>query len=130
MSDSAEEWLQAAQDDINAVIQLLNDPRLTNIASFHVQQAVEKCFKAVLEKNDIQLIKSHNLERLYENVKDFIHVPDEDLLQVINELYIDSRYPGDAGLMPDGKPAVDDVNEFLEFAREVYNRAAAYIKEP
>jgi len=33
-----------------------------------------------------------------------------------------TRYPGDAGMMPDGKPKVQDVMEFYEFAREVYEK--------
>ena len=30
--------------------------------------------------------------------------------------YIDSRYPGDMGLLPYGKPTLEDAKEFHEFA--------------
>jgi HEPN domain-containing protein len=38
---------------------------------------------------------------------------------VINEIYIESRYPGDIGLMPDGIPTFEEAKKFLEYAKEV-----------
>ena len=38
----------------------------------------------------------------------------------INDLYIDSRYPGDLGLLPYGKPTLEDVKEFYDFAKEIF----------
>ena len=34
---------------------------------------------------------------------------------------IDSRYPGDMGLLPEGKPTLVDANEFYTFAKNVFN---------
>ena len=38
---------------------------------------------------------------------------------VLNEIYIDSRYPGDLGLLPDGLPTKEQANEFIEYAKEI-----------
>jgi HEPN domain-containing protein len=44
---------------------------------------------------------------------------DEKILIVINEVYIESRYPGEIGLMPDGMPTNEQAKEFLDYAKEV-----------
>ena len=44
---------------------------------------------------------------------------DEKKLMVINEVYLDSRYPGDIGLLPDGIPTLEEASEFLEYAKKV-----------
>jgi hypothetical protein len=49
------------------------------------------------------------------------------LLQRIGELYIESRYPGDFGLLPDGKPSIEETQGFFSFAGEVYEKAMALI---
>ncbi len=41
------EWLDRAQDDLNAAHALLNYPDLTHVAAFHAQQATEKALKLV-----------------------------------------------------------------------------------
>lgn len=47
---------------------------------------------------------------------------DEDLLDRVNEVYIESRYPADWGLLPNGTPRKETVETFYEFAIEVYNQ--------
>jgi len=41
---------------------------------------------------------------------------------MINEVYIDARYPADLGLMPDGKPTIDESKNFVDFTETLYNR--------
>jgi HEPN domain-containing protein len=44
---------------------------------------------------------------------------DEKKLVVINEAYIESRYPGEMGLMSDGIPTDEQAKEFMEYAKEI-----------
>jgi HEPN domain-containing protein len=128
MIDMPREWLRAAADDIDAAQQLIIDDNLTNIASFHCQQAIEKSFKAILEKHYAKIEKTHNLEKLYDKVSKFYKIElDESLLLIVNEMYIESRYPIDLGLLPDGKPPVSQVEEFIDFARFILNRVETYL---
>lgn len=55
-------------------------------------------------------------------VSDFVVLNDYTELNKLDKLYIDSRYPGDFGLLPDGKPGVDDARIFYEFAEELFDR--------
>jgi uncharacterized protein len=43
-----------------------------------------------------------------------------DLIKMLDALYIDSRYPGDFGLMPNGIPDLDDAKQFQELAENVF----------
>ena len=46
---------------------------------------------------------------------------DDNILQLIDKLYIDSRYPGDLGLLPYGQPTLEDAKEFYESAQTVFD---------
>jgi HEPN domain-containing protein len=114
------EWVKAAYDDILTIEQIIEFKHLTHIVAFHSQQAIEKVFKALFEYNQMPFQKTHNLEKLYKQIEHIIKV-DYDKLELINELYIDSRYPGDMGLLPNGKPTLDDAKEFYQFAQTIFD---------
>jgi HEPN domain-containing protein len=99
---------------------IINDEFLTNIVAFHCQQAIEKYFKAYILEYDKPLLKIHDLPKLYGMIKEIKDLEiDEDLLSVINETYLEDRYPGELGLLPDGMPSNKQVHDFLEFARDI-----------
>jgi len=61
---------------------------------------------------------------LYNSVKDIIPEKlNKDILIILDQLYIDSRYPGEMGLLPNGKPTLNEVNELLDFAKKVFDSA-------
>jgi len=123
----ATEWLKAAQDDLDSISYIIEAQHLTNVVAFHSQQAIEKSFKALIEYHQIQFGKTHNLEKLYKNIKDLIDI-DYDKLELINELYIESRYPGDMGLLPEGKPSMQDAKEFYGFALNIFKQISQKIQ--
>ena len=121
------EWLKAASDDLDNISYIINVENLTNIVAFHSQQAIEKSFKALIEYKKISFIKTHNLEKLYNNIEKFIDI-DYEQLELINELYIDSRYPGDMGLLPNGKPTLEDAKEFYDFASMIFHKVCIVLE--
>ena len=98
---------------------LATDSRLTNLAAFHCQQCLEKYFKAVIEEFENLTLKSHDLIRL--QIAADIQLTDDELnlMEIINEVYIDARYPGDLGLLPHGKPSVDEIANFIQFCEDI-----------
>ena len=40
-------------------------------------------------------------------------------LEQINEIYTDTRYPSDVGLVPTGKPSLELAKEFYVFALKI-----------
>jgi HEPN domain-containing protein len=75
---------------------ILSDKNLTSVVSFHAEQAIEKSFKALLANNQMDIPKTHDIRRLHKMIGDNISLDERqiDTLLKINELYIDSRYPG------------------------------------
>ena len=65
MKQTTIDWITSAKDDLLAAKILGYDIRITNIADFHCQQCLEKCFKAMIEEMDKPSIKSHDLIRLH-----------------------------------------------------------------
>lgn len=118
----AAEWLKSANDDLALIDEIIDKENFTNIAAFHAQQAVEKTLKALLEYHNRSIPRKHDLLFLKESVKDFIEITNDDILDTLNKLYIDSRYPGDLGLMPEGKPRIEDIEKFYNYAAELFQQ--------
>lgn len=119
----ANEWLKSALTDLKNIEHIINDDFLTQVVAFHSQQCVEKCFKALLELNSKKVPKEHSTLKLYGSVKGQIgSILDIDILTDMDDLYIESRYPGDLGLLPDGKPTLKNATEFFDFARNIYEK--------
>jgi HEPN domain-containing protein len=121
MKKQVEAWVVFAEKDMLAVAEIIENQSLTNVATFHCQQAIEKYFKAFILENDKPLMKIHNLLALYGTIKEIIDFGfDEDLLSTVNDIYLESRYPGEIGLLDNGSmPTVEQVNKFFVFAKEV-----------
>jgi len=128
MKETTRSWLQAAEEDLLAAKLLAKEMRLTNIAAFHCQQCLEKSFKAIIEEKGQAIIKSHDLLRLHASTN--IQLADEEhsLLGIINEVYIDARYPGNLGLLPAGKPTVDNINSFIELCEHIFSLSRSNLK--
>ena len=117
MKKITNDWLLSAESDLAIIDRIIDQPNLTHQVAFHAQQVVEKSFKAIIEEFEIGFIKTHSLNALYSKVEDKIEmVIDSDLISLLDQLYIDSRYPGEMGLLPDGKPSRQQAVEFYEFA--------------
>jgi len=121
MKKQVEDWVLLADKDLRAAKIIINDEYpLTNIVAFHCQQAIEKYFKAFIIEKDVPLIRTHDLIKLNGMINEIKDLGiDEKKLIVLNEVYMDSRYPGDLGLMPDGMPTNEQAKEFIEYANEI-----------
>jgi HEPN domain-containing protein len=131
MKKLVSDWLLLAGKDIKNASIVIEEEDLTNIVAFHCQQAIEKYFKAYILENDKPLLKIHDLSKLYGIIKEIKNFQiDEDLLSVINETYIEERYPGELGLLPDGIPSIERAKIFLEFAKEIEKKILLELSNP
>lgn len=122
-------WLDAAFLDVKSAQRLLEDDFFTPIVCFHSQQCVEKALKAILEEVGAGVPKIHNVLKLYELASAHTKIEcDLERLQEINDIYIDARYPGEFGLLPNGKPTLDDANTFYQFALHFYETISVRLK--
>jgi len=105
-----------------------NEAFLTNIVAFHSQQAIEKCFKAIVEDNELKLERVHNLFKLYSFIESFITLEiDLNQLELLDKVYISSRYPSEVGIMPNGKPTKEEAKEMYEFSKYVFTKTVELI---
>ena len=123
----AKEWLKSAKTDLLVIEKIINEADLSHVVAFHSQQAVEKSFKALLENKKIDFKKQHDLIKIKSKIDDFD--VNQDTLDILNKLYIDSIYPGELGLLPYGKPTTKDAKDFFEFACEIYDKVNAILNE-
>jgi HEPN domain-containing protein len=129
MNRTSLEWLKSARDDLILVERILEDEQLTHFVAFHAQQSVEKCLKALLEANNEPVPKTHSLNRLFELNSGQVDEPDADIVHTLDELYIESRYPGELGLLPYGKPSVAEAQDFYKFAQMFFDTVAEKLKD-
>ena len=54
---------------------------------------------------------------------------DTNIFDQINELYIDSRYPTDLGILPEGKPSTQNARDFFCFAQKLYDNTQDIINK-
>jgi len=121
MKDSTKQWLSFANTDLRTCEKLLDDDFFTNIVAFHSQQVIEKCLKAIIDEQGLQLPRIHSLTRLYGTVQNYLNFTvDILMLQKVDSVYTTSRYPGDLGLMPDGKPTKKFAEQVYVFAKYFY----------
>jgi HEPN domain-containing protein len=120
-------WIFFADKDIDAAEYLLTKTEFTGEAAFLCQQAVEKYLKAALFELKIPIQKTHDLLKLYNELKEFKNWKiDETLLDNLCDLYIESRYPTDIALLGgEVLPSMEDAQTYLAFAKSV----ASIVKE-
>ena len=121
------EWLKVSRDDLLTIEEIIDNPHLTHIVAFHAQQCVEKSMKAIIEENEIDISKIHKLLKLYAKVSFALDGLDEEIMSQLDGLYIESRYLGDMGLLPHGKPSLDDAKEFYAFAKSVFDKVCGVL---
>ena len=123
MKRASGQWLESAAMDLDSIDQIIQREDLTPVAAFHSQQCVEKCFKAVLEEHSRKVPKEHSTLKLYGLVKGLLPLEvDTEILTDLDDLYIEARYPGELGLLPNGKPTRADAQEFYDCAKSVYGQ--------
>jgi HEPN domain-containing protein len=123
MRKATAEWLKSAEMDLENVGQIIHLEHLTPVAAFHAQQCVEKCLKAVLEEHLKKVPKDHSTLRLYGLINELVSMDmDLGVLTDLDDLYIESRYPGELGLLPSGRPTLEDVRKYFEVAKNIYDQ--------
>ncbi len=114
-------WLEAASLDIESITHIIHNDRLTGHVAFHAQQAIEKSLKAIIEEKGTRVPKIHSLSKLQDLCSSLINFPsNDDVVIALDSLFMESRYPGELGLLPGGKPTLQQAQTFYHYAQEVY----------
>jgi HEPN domain-containing protein len=115
------EWLESANLDLENIRHIIQDDRLTGHVAFHAQQAIEKSLKASIEEFGQKVPRIHSLSKLIAICTPFVNINlDEEVVVALDSLYMESRYPGEFGLLPEGNPTQKQALRFYDCALEVY----------
>ncbi len=89
------EWLKKADEDFNFASSIIADSTFYAQICFHFHQAAEKYFKAFIVAHDLEFKKIHDLIVLHKacTVKEPAIIVLIDDCRVLNQYYIDTRYP-------------------------------------
>jgi HEPN domain-containing protein len=127
--DFINQWLMKANEDL-LVIKKLTEHEIIAASSvcFHSQQAVEKLLKAFLIANEVDIIKTHNIEYLLSECTDI----DKDFAEIdpgeLSDFGVDARYPGDL-YIPDEKETLEYKKLAFEIKILVENKIENILKE-
>ena len=114
-------WLEYAFDDLKSAKVLLAEG-IYNMVCFHSQQAVEKLFKSLIATYHQEIPRIHNLIRLHKICEKLhgskLELEDEGLI-FLNDVYIDSRYPADFGILASGQPDERDARKAYRYANDI-----------
>lgn len=128
MKEITKDWLKVASDDIAVARIIINQESLTQIVAFHCQQAIEKYLKAIIEERTGNVPKVHNLSFLLGLVEEYIQISiDEEIVESLDSLYIEGRYPGEIGLLPNGRPSLSEAGAFLSNTELIQKRVLDYL---
>jgi len=130
MKHITKDWLETADLDLEAITHIIQNDRLTGHVAFYAQQAIEKSLKAIIEESGGRVPKIHSLSKLFDLCEDFISISiDDDIIIALDSLYIESRYPGEFGLLPEGKPNQKQAKLFYEFAQSIFETVKSHLDD-
>lgn len=129
MKKITKEWLELAFLDLESISYLINDHRLTGQVAFLSQQTIEKSLKAIIEENSSKVPRIHSLSKLFELCSAYIELEvDESVVIALDSIYTESRYPGEHGLLPEGKPGKNQVTQYFDFAKYVLTKTKMHLE--
>ncbi|MBU4151754.1 MAG: HEPN domain-containing protein [Proteobacteria bacterium] len=83
-----------------------------------------------MEEHELDTPKIHRLVTLFGKVEVLLgRSVDLSMLQTLDALYIEARYPGELGLLPHGRPSAADAERFSIFANAVFQTAAVRLNQ-
>lgn len=74
-----------------------------------------------MEEFEIRVPKIHSISKLVYLVDANVKIEvNEDIIIALDSLYLESRYPGEFGLLPEGLPTRKQAESFLLYAAEIF----------
>jgi len=125
MKEITKEWITKAEEDYRvAVRELKAKPPALSSVCFHAHQCVEKYLKAILQENDVQFERMHDLDILIDLSKGIFPGLEkfrEDLIR-LNAYAVEVRYPG-------FNPLEKDAIEAVSIMRQVRNLMRRFLEK-
>jgi len=124
MKQLTEEWINRAEKDyLVAVREMELVPSVPEAVCFHSQQCIEKYMKAILQENNIEPEKTHDLDILLQKCEEFL--PElklyRDNLIKLSVYAVNVRYPGSEVLEDEAIESLQITRKIRELIRRYFN---------
>ena len=129
MRTIAKEWLKSAALDLTTIDKIIDNEELSGVAGYHAQRAVLESFFAVMEEKRMDFIKSNDLILLASKIQK--HIPlelDFDMLAILNQIALDTDYPEELGMLPDGKLTLEDARSLSAQAKHIWVEISSFLE--
>lgn len=114
---SAKEWLEKSWHNLSAAKVLYGANHYTDIIAVELHYSVEKTLKTFLAYENKKIVKTHDLNEIYEMVKSHINLDDKlELLEQISDYHIEEAYP----VFDRNLPPKEEIKEALVFAQALF----------
>jgi len=118
-TELVKKWIERVEYDLQTAEAMHETGRYIYVL-FMCQQAIEKCFKALIIYNDQDVLPFHNLRRLAEQAGVIDEIEPDSLkrLDFLSQYYINARYKEDIQQLSKGITSYVS-KEFLDFANGI-----------
>lgn len=122
MNKFTKEWIEKAEGDYLIISKL--KPELEPVwgVCFHAQQCVEKYLKAILQENNHEFKRVHDLKPLLEDCTGFI--PElqnhEEKIRDLSNYAVEERYPGSGASKKEAQEAILATEEIRKVIRKYF----------
>ncbi len=113
----ASEWLSLATKNYETAELLLSVHHYTDVIAIDIHQTIEKAIKSLYAYNNSQVPRTHYIPKLIDYASSYVSIPDIDKndLFIINDYYLNSRYPGPKYFLP----SEEEVSQNLALAKRI-----------
>ncbi|WP_016778942.1 HEPN domain-containing protein [Anaerophaga thermohalophila] len=121
----AEEWISMAKKNLETAELLLKVHHYTDVIAIEIHQTIEKSVKALFAFNGTPVPRIRYIPKLMDYAASFVDISDidEKALFIINDYYLNARYPGPKYFLP----SEDEISQNLRLAKRILNSIQAFI---
>lgn len=119
-STYAKEWLDFSKRNLETAQLLYDANHYEDIIGVELQQALEKCLKAIFAYQNKKIPREHDLVKIYFLAEEVLSISDDEImvLRVATNYYKEERYPNPHYTLP----SREEIREVLEFTEELFEK--------
>jgi HEPN domain-containing protein len=116
-----QEWVKKAENDFIVTLRESNAKNpIFDAICYHSQQSVEKYIKSVMQENEVQINKTHDLVYLVDRI--MTEIPEMKQLMLglteLNSWAVEVRYPGVEATKTEADSALETAKEIRKIIRD------------
>ena len=123
---AAQEWMEKVWHNYSSAKILFDANHYTDTIAVELHYAIEKSLKAFLAYRNSKIPKTHDLDELYDLIKEYIKFNDSEmsLINIATVYHVEESYPSFGRSLPLRK----EIKEVLDFTEALFYRVCKELK--